>query len=140
MAQSGRACITLKNMNKILSPLDHLTITSSDYQKALTFYDIALAPLGIKRVMPKEDSCGFGTDRPFFWLGPPNNDYPPTEHVHIAFSAGSKEDVDAFYTAALKAGGTDNGAPGYRNQYHAGYYATFVRDLDGNNIEAVFRE
>lgn len=127
-------------MSKILSPLDHLTIIPSDYAKALEFYDTALAPLGIKRVMPKNDSCGFGVERPFFWLGAPDKDYPPSNHIHVALSASSKEEVDAFYTAAIKAGGTDNGSPGYRERYHSGYYAAFVRDLDGNNIEAVYRE
>jgi predicted lactoylglutathione lyase len=60
--------------------------------------------------------------------------------INIAFSAGSKEEVDAFCAAALKAGGVDNGAPGYRPQYDDGHYAAFVLDLDGNNIEAVHRE
>lgn len=127
-------------MTKILSPLDHLTLTPSDYGKALAFYDQALAPLGIKRVMPKDDSCGFGVDRPFFWLGAPDDEHPASNNMHIALSAGSKEEVDSFYTEAIKAGGRDNGSPGYRDRYHTGYYAAFILDLDGNNIEAVYRE
>ena len=125
---------------KILSPLDHLTIAPSEYEKALVFYDAALAPLGIKRVMLKKTSCGFGADHPFFWLGAPDEKHQPSKNIHIAFSAGSKEEVDAFYTEALKAGGTDHGTPGYRTKYHAGYYAAFVLDLDGNNVEVVYRE
>jgi catechol 2,3-dioxygenase-like lactoylglutathione lyase family enzyme len=127
-------------MSRILSPLDHLTITPSDYEKALLFYDAALAPLGIKRVVPKEHSCGYGVDRPFFWLRAPDEDHPASKNIHIALSAGSKEEVDAFYAAAIEAGGTDHGAPGYRIRYHAGYYAAFALDLDGNNIEVVYRE
>lgn len=127
-------------MTTIKSPLDHLTITPSDYEKALAFYDTTLAPLGIKCVMPKDDSCGFGIDRPFFWLGRPDEEYPPSNNIHIAFSAASRKEVDDFHSAALKAGGTDNGAPGYRTRYHAGYYASFVKDLDGNNIEVVYRD
>ena len=127
-------------MNKILIPIDHLTIIPNNYEKALAFYDTVLAPLGIKRLMQKNDSCGFGVDRPFFWLGAPDNKYATTKNIHIAFSAISKEEVAAFHTAGLKAGGTDNGAPDYITQYHAGYYAAFILDLDGNNIEAVYRE
>ena len=127
-------------MNKILIPIDHLTIIPNNYEKALTFYDTVLAPLGIKRLMQKNDSCGFGVDRPFFWLGAPDNKCPTTKNIHIAFSAISKEEVAAFHTAGLKAGGVDNGAPDYITQYHAGYYAAFILDLDGNNIEAVYRE
>jgi catechol 2,3-dioxygenase-like lactoylglutathione lyase family enzyme len=128
-------------MMRILSPLDHLDITPADHDRALAFYDRALAPLGIQRLVTKSVSCGFGIERPFFWLDMPDVEHPPHQHkVHIAFSAGSKEEVEAFYAAALEAGGTDNGAPGYRPQYDEGYYAAFVLDLDGNNIEAVYRE
>jgi len=127
-------------MARINSHVDHLTIISSDYEKALVFYDAALSPLGIRRVMPKEDSCGFGIDRPFFWLGAPDEDHPATKNIHIALAASSKEEVENFHAAALKAGGTDHGAPGYRTRYHAGYYAAFVFDLDGNNIEVVYRD
>ncbi len=127
-------------MEKVLSPLDHLTITPSDYEKALIFYDAVLAPLSIKRLIPKDDSCGFGIDRPFFWLGAPDEEHLPTKNIHIAFSAGSKEEVVAFHATAIKAGGIDHGAPGYRTKYHTGYYAAFILDLDGNNIEALYRE
>src|SRR5947209_6274731 len=125
---------------KILSPLDHITLTPIDYEKSLIFYDAALAPLGIERIMPKEDSCGFGVERPFFWLGTPDEEHPPSKNIHIAFSVSSKNEVDAFYKAALEAGGVDHGAPGYRTKYHAGYYAAFILDLDGNNIEVLYRD
>ena len=126
---------------RILSPLDHLDITPADHHKALDFYDHALAPLGIKRLVTNRRSCGFGVERPFFWLDVPDIEHPSYRNkIHIAFSAESKDEVDAFYAAALEAGGIDNGAPGYRPQYDEGHYAAFVLDLDGNNIEAVYRE
>ncbi len=77
---------------------------------------------------------GYGRDHPSFWI---NEDGPQKPAVHIAFAAETRADVDAFYAAAIAAGGHDNGAPGLRPQYGETYYAAFVRDLDGNNIEAV---
>ncbi len=127
-------------MTRIQSPLDHVTITPTDYEKSLAFYDKMLATLGMKRIIEKEDSCGFGIDRAFFWLGAPDEEYSPSKRVHVAFAASSKNEVNAFYSAALAAGATDHGAPGYRARYHANYYAAFVIDPDGHNIEAVYRE
>jgi catechol 2,3-dioxygenase-like lactoylglutathione lyase family enzyme len=126
-------------MTRIVSPLDHVDIVPSNYDKALAFYDHALAPLSITRLITQETACGYGIDRPFFWVDVPRRDHQP-QRVHIAFSARSKDEVHAFHAAALEAGGTDNGAPGYRPQYDAGHYAAFVLDLDGNNIESVYRE
>src|SRR5260370_4910555 len=123
---------------RIQTPFDHLSLTPSNFERALVFYDRALAPLGIRRVMPKETSCGFGIDHAFFWLETPNENHLPSKNVHVAFSAATKQEVDAFHAAALSAGGTDHGAPGYRPKYHAAYYAAFVLDLDGNNIEALY--
>ena len=120
--------------------LDHIGIGVTDYQKAKAFYDRALAPLGITMVMEvtaaqtgHDDTAGYGTDRPVFWFGRKQHPAPS----HIAFTAGSRAVVDAFYKAALAAGGVDNGAPGLRPQYHANYYGAFVLDPDGHNIEAV---
>lgn len=127
-------------MTTIKNPFDHLAVKTSDYEKSLIFYDAILAPLGIKRVMPREGACGFGIDRPFFWLRTPEEEQDPTKRAHIAFSAASKKEVDDFYSAGLQAGGTGHGAPDYRKNYTAGYYAAFVLDLDGNNIEAVYRD
>jgi catechol 2,3-dioxygenase-like lactoylglutathione lyase family enzyme len=126
-------------MTRILSPLDHLDIVPADHNKALSFYDRALAPLGIKRLITNKKTCGYGIERPFFWIDPPHREHQP-QRIHIAFSARSKEDVDAFYAAALKSGGTDHDAPGYRPQYDEGHYAAFVLGPDGNKIEAVYRE
>jgi catechol 2,3-dioxygenase-like lactoylglutathione lyase family enzyme len=77
---------------------------------------------------------GFGETRPQFWISPGR--LPPTG-VHLAFAAKNRAAVNAFYNAAIAAGGTDNGAPGLRPHYHENYYGAFVRDRDGNNIEAV---
>ena len=120
--------------------LDHIGIGVTNYAKAKLFYDLALAPLGITKVMEvtaeqtgHEDAAGYGDDRPFFWFGRAEKISP----AHIAFTAGDRATVDAFYKAALAAGGRDNGAPGLRPHYHANYYGAFVLDPDGHNIEAV---
>ena len=121
--------------------IDHSGISVSDFAAAKTFYDAALAPLGASLIMmvPPEFTGGvkvggYGRDRPEFWLSEGAPQVPP---VHFAFTARSRAEVDAFHAAALAAGGTDNGPPGLRPQYHADYYGAFVRDPDGNNIEAV---
>ena len=121
--------------------IDHMGLTVSDFAAARAFYDRALAPLGASVVMtvPKEftggrEVAGYGRDRPVFWLSEGEKQAPP---IHVAFSANSRADVDAFHAAAMAAGGTDNGAPGLRQHYHPDYYGAFVRDPDGHNIEAV---
>ena len=126
-----------------MSVIDHLGLQVGDYQRALRFYRSALAPLGISIVMQvtKEqtgsyEGCGLGRDRkPSFWLQGGGKTVP---HMHVAFVADSRAAVDAFYEAALAAGGRDNGPPGVRAHYHPGYYGAFVLDPDGHNIEAVY--
>jgi catechol 2,3-dioxygenase-like lactoylglutathione lyase family enzyme len=123
--------------------IDHTGVIVSDFDKSKQFYVAALAPLGFKMLMEipasitgHTDVAGFGEPpKPEFWIsrGTPNN--PP---VHVAFRAASREMVDAFYQAALEAGGRDNGAPGIRAHYHPEYYGAFILDPDGHNIEAVF--
>jgi catechol 2,3-dioxygenase-like lactoylglutathione lyase family enzyme len=116
--------------------IDHTSIKASDFAKSRAFYEAALAPLGYKVVMEFEGALGMGTEGfPDFWLGVGG----PTEKVHIAFR-GNRAAVDAFYAAAMGAGGVDNGAPGLRLSYHPSYYGAFVLDPDGNNIEAVCHE
>ena len=120
---------------------DHLTLTVGDFPKSKAFYERVLASLGLKELAGEEgEYCGFGIDRPFFWIGASDASHSVSTSVHVAFAARNAEQVDEFYKAALAAGAKDNGAPGYRNEYHAGYYATFVFDLDGNNIEVVYRD
>lgn len=121
--------------------IDHLGITVSDLDRSRAFYDHALAPLGIKVAMmipvnPQGlKGAGYGTDdKPRFWI---QQGVHHGERVHVAFTARSRADVDAFHAAALAAGGTDNGAPGVRAHYHPDYYGAFVLDPDGHNMEAV---
>jgi catechol 2,3-dioxygenase-like lactoylglutathione lyase family enzyme len=115
--------------------LDHVSLNVESYDASKAFYTAALAPLGIGLLMEFGAYCGFGRDgRPFFWIG----ERPPLGgSTHVAFTAPDRATVDAFHTAALAVGGRDNGAPGLRPQYHATYYAAFVHDPDGNNVEAV---
>ena len=116
--------------------IDHVGYGVSDYQRSKTFFEQALAPLGITLLMEvKEAAAGFGKDgKPFFWL---EMHTPAVTQVHVAFDADDRATVDAFHRAALEAGGTDNGAPGVRAIYHPDYYGAYVLDPDGNNIEAV---
>jgi len=121
--------------------LDHIGFSVSDYAHAKAFYEKALSPLGYVIVMEVQQdandakAAGFGIDgKPDFWIGGEGKLNKP---VHIAFAARDRAAVDAFYKAALAAGGTDNGPPGLRPHYHASYYAAFVLDPDGHNIEAV---
>lgn len=121
--------------------LDHIGFVVSDLQRSKTFYEQALAPLGIRpllKVTAEQTGggahCGFGREHPEFWIG----DGEALQGVlHVAFTAFDRKVVDAFYEAALAAGGRDNGAPGLRPHYHEHYYGAFVRDPDGHNIEVV---
>lgn len=125
--------------------IDHTGIGVADVARAAVFYDGALGALGLHRVMqlpPNDgaDGVGYGVEYPVFWI---DRFHPHSVKQHTAFVARSHEEVHAFYAAALKAGGIDNGSPGFRDVakgYPPGYYAAFVLDPDGNNVEAVFRE
>lgn len=126
--------------------LDHVGFAVTDAEVSRAFYETALAPLGlslIAQVAPDKHrsagrAYGFGREGdPFFWIG---DNERVGEGTHIAFRAGSRAQVDAFHVQALAAGGIDNGAPGHRPQYGSGYYAAFVLDPDGINVEAVFHE
>lgn len=120
--------------------LDHITINVTDYAKSKAFYEKALAPLGMRMLYEVEEgvACGFGKDRPQFWISVADAEHPHTT-AHIAFACANHDEVKAFYDAAIAAGGKDNGAPGPRPEYHENYYGGFVHDLDGNNIEGVFQ-
>jgi catechol 2,3-dioxygenase-like lactoylglutathione lyase family enzyme len=122
--------------------IDHVGFPVSDLARSKAFYLKALDPLGIGLIMELSakqtgsgSHCGFGAaGRPFFWIG---DNRPPGACAHLAFAVPSRGQVQAFYDAALAAGGQDNGAPGLRPHYHSTYYGAFVLDPDGNNIEAV---
>ena len=118
--------------------LDHVGFAVADYQRSKAFYEKALAPLGLKLLMEfSEASAGFGRndgERPSLFIEAHGK--PVRGRLHIALRAESRAEVDAFHAAAIAAGGADNGAPGLR-WYHRSYYAGYVLDPDGNNIEAV---
>lgn len=129
--------------------IDHLGIRPRNIEVARRFYDAALRPLGITTVMEVTadqtggyHGIGYGQGRkPFLWLTADSRDAIPPEQngkgAHIALAADSRAAVDAFYAAAMAQGGRDNGAPGIRPHYHPAYYAAFVLDPDGVNVEAV---
>jgi catechol 2,3-dioxygenase-like lactoylglutathione lyase family enzyme len=126
-------------LNRVYSPLDHVSIAVADVARAVVFYDAALAPLGLTRVKELPGHVGYGTDRPLFWLHPraAKGAAQPGIGLHFCFGARTRDEVDAFHAAALAAGGKDNGKPGLRPEYHPSYYGAFVIDPDGYKIEAV---
>jgi catechol 2,3-dioxygenase-like lactoylglutathione lyase family enzyme len=115
--------------------IDHVTADVTDVERAKQFYSQALAPLGYSLQAEFPGAAGFGTGEgiPDFWISS-SEDRGAT---HVAFTAPDRAAVDAFHSAATAAGAEDNGAPGVREHYHQNYYAAFVHDPDGNNIEAV---
>lgn len=131
--------------------IDHIGFSVSDYARAKAFYERALAPLGYALIMEvgpphsEQPAAGFGSaGKPDLWIGAtPSLPSPASEGglgrgpLHVAILAKDRATVDAFYRAALAAGGKDNGPPGLRPHYHANYYGAFVLDPDGHNIEAV---
>jgi catechol 2,3-dioxygenase-like lactoylglutathione lyase family enzyme len=121
--------------------IDHIGFPVSDYQRSKTFYQQALAPLDYTLIMEVtqengvDQAAGFGADgNPDFWIGGEGGLEKP---LHVAITAKDRATVDAFYKAAIAAGGRGHGAPGIRAHYHPNYYGAFVLDPDGHNIEAV---
>jgi catechol 2,3-dioxygenase-like lactoylglutathione lyase family enzyme len=121
--------------------LDHIGFPVIDYARSKAFYEKALKPLGYELVMEVAQSendspaAGFGANgKPDFWIG---GEGGLNRAMHVAFATKDRATVDAFYRAAIAAGGKDNGGPGLRPHYHANYYGAFVLDPDGHNIEAV---
>jgi len=115
--------------------IDHVALEVRDYRRSKDFYLAALTPLGFELGREFEGRIGgFTRDgKPWFWI----REGEPAAAIHIAFAAPDTDTVDAFYAAAIGAGGEDNGEPGLRTHYHPGYYGAYVRDPDGNNVEAV---
>jgi catechol 2,3-dioxygenase-like lactoylglutathione lyase family enzyme len=123
--------------------IDHIGFPVSDYARSKAFYESTLAPLGYTLIMEVaaahtesgSPAAGFGRQgKPDFWIG---GERGLKGTLHVAIAADDRRTVDAFYRAALAAGGRDNGAPGLRPQYHPNYYGAFVLDPDGHNVEAV---
>jgi len=122
--------------------IHHIDFAVTDLTRSRAFYLEALKPLGMRLMMDRQHEdgrqiIGFGSPPdPVFWI---RSGQPVLGHLHVAFNAGSRTVVDAFHAAAIAAGGRDHGAPGLRSRYAAHYYAAFVLDPDGHNVEAVCR-
>ncbi|MEA2504165.1 MAG: hypothetical protein QOG36_1208 [Actinomycetota bacterium] len=116
--------------------IDHVSIQVRDVAASAAFYDAILAPLGASRQLDFGEVMGFGTSHPSFWIGPVTTAGEARE-VHLAFLAADRATVDAFHGAAVAAGAEVLHPPRVWPEYHPGYYGAFVRDLDGNNVEAV---
>jgi catechol 2,3-dioxygenase-like lactoylglutathione lyase family enzyme len=122
--------------------IDHIGLSVADFAAAKKFYLAALAPLRMGLIMEFPPGvagdfpvAGLGADgKPFFWISGTGKTTP---HIHLAFRVESRAQVDAFFAAAIAAGGKDNGAPGIRELYHPNYYGAFILDPEGHNIEAV---
>ena len=119
--------------------IDHISVGVSDLEKSARFYEVTLAPLGLSRLVTRPATVGFGKSYPEFWINlrAGMSPIPPESGSHICLRAKSADEVDAFHAAALNAGGSDDGAPGLRPHDRVRYYAAFIRDPDGNRIEAV---
>lgn len=119
--------------------IDHISVGVSDVARSSVFYEAIFAPLGMTKLIERPTAVGFGKAYPEFWInlraGMPR--VPPGSGSHICFRARTTADVEAFYAAASKAGGADDGAPGLRPHDRVKYFAAFVTDPDGNRIEAV---
>jgi catechol 2,3-dioxygenase-like lactoylglutathione lyase family enzyme len=116
--------------------IDHLSIQVRDVRASAAFYDAVLNPLGGRRLLEFGEVIGYGVDRPEFWLGPTATGGEARE-VHLAFTAPDRASVSAFHSAAVAAGAESLHEPRVWPEYHASYFGAFVRDPDGNNVEAV---
>ncbi|MDD9799748.1 MAG: VOC family protein [Gammaproteobacteria bacterium] len=130
-------------MSEMPGMMSHVSVGVNDYQRAVAFYDKILAVVGGRRMMehPALAAAGYGKQFPEFWVQKPADGGPASagNGAHFGFQAASKAQVDEFHRAALAAGATDAGAPGPRPADGKAYYGCFVRDPDGNKIEAAFR-
>ena len=125
------------------SILSHVSVGASDLERSLAFYDAVLATVGARRILNEGGhAVAYGKEFPEFWVQPPHDGGSPTpgNGLHLAFPAPDRAAVDAFHAAGLAHGGTDDGAPGPRPHYGPEYYGCFLRDPDGNKIEAMIWE
>jgi catechol 2,3-dioxygenase-like lactoylglutathione lyase family enzyme len=118
--------------------LDHLSVQVADPAASATFYDAVLPSVGGSRILEFGEVIGFGVGgKPDFWIGPVGEGGVAARDVHIAFEAPDRASVDAFHAAAVEAGAEVLHPPRVWTEYHPNYYGAFVRDPDGNNVEAV---
>jgi catechol 2,3-dioxygenase-like lactoylglutathione lyase family enzyme len=119
--------------------IDHVSVGVSDLERSARFYQAALAPLGLARLVTRPTTIGFGKAYPEFWINwrPGMARVAPESGIHICLRAKAATEIDAFHAAALAAGGSCDGAPGLRPHDRVRYYAAFIVDPDGNRIEAV---
>ncbi len=119
--------------------IDHVSVGVADLERAARFYEAAFAPLGLTRLVTRPATVGFGKTYPEFWINLRAGmaKVPPESGTHICLRAKTTEEIEAFYLAALRAGGTDDGPPGIRPHDRVKYFAAFVADPDGNRIEVV---
>ena len=126
--------------DELQSCVSHVSLGTNDLARARTFYARVLAVLGCREMMEHPGTVAFGVNYPEFWIATPHDGHAATtgNGVHVGFAARTKAEVDAFFAEAIAAGGTADGDPGHRHEYGEPYYGCFVRDLDGNKIEATF--
>ena len=120
--------------------IDHLGINCADLERAASFYDAVLGVLGHRRLLDYDVAIGYGTTKPDFWLSRQPDEGPasgPNREIHVAFSAESADVVRAFFDVAVAHGAEVLHEPRHFPEYHDHYFGAFVRDLDGNNVEAV---
>lgn len=122
------------------SIISHVSIGTDHFERAVAFYDAVLATFGVRRIMEHPGAVAYGRQFPEFWVQRPIDGEPATcgNGTHIGFFMSTRAEVDAFFKAAVDAGGRSDGDPGPRPQYTDAYYGCFVRDLDGHKIEATF--
>ncbi len=132
--------MTESNSQKNPSIMSHVSIGTNQTEKALAFYDKVLATIGARRMLEFPEAVAYGREFPEFWVHPPHDGGKASvgNGSHFGFFAASKSEVDAFYAAALEAGGKGDGEPGPRPLYGEAYYGCFVHDLDGHKIEATY--
>lgn len=119
--------------------IDHVSVAVRDLAAGTGFYEPLLQTIGLSKLVERADTVGFGKRYPEFWINVRKSmaSVEPDSGVHICLRTRTRESVDAFYATALENGGVDDGEPGFRPQYSDTYYGAFIRDPDGNRIEAV---
>jgi catechol 2,3-dioxygenase-like lactoylglutathione lyase family enzyme len=122
-----------------MNVISHVSLGTNDFPRAKAFYDAVLGTIGLKAVMSYDEGAGYGREFPEFWVQLPHDGAAanPGNGTHVCFNAASEAEVKAFHRKALEMGGEDEGKPGIRKEYSDDYYAAFVRDIDGNKIEAM---